>query len=48
MGEEVIDHSGLDYYDPTMTTPVPAPAPKPYKQNKQTDKAKKGFHVLKT
>ncbi|MFH1618570.1 MAG: inositol-3-phosphate synthase [bacterium] len=31
MGEEVLDHSGLDYYDPTMVTPVPAPAPKPYK-----------------
>jgi len=29
MGEEVIDHSGLDYYDAKKGTPVKAPAPKP-------------------
>ncbi|MBI5625283.1 MAG: inositol-3-phosphate synthase [Elusimicrobia bacterium] len=29
MGEEVIDHSGLDYYDPVRGTPKSAPAPKP-------------------
>jgi len=29
MGEEVLDHSGLDYYDTEMGTPSPAPAPKP-------------------
>jgi myo-inositol-1-phosphate synthase len=31
MGEEVIDHSGLDYYDPVRGTPkaVPAPLPAP-------------------
>jgi myo-inositol-1-phosphate synthase len=31
MGEEVLDHSGLDYYDPSMTAsaaPAPKPAPK--------------------
>jgi myo-inositol-1-phosphate synthase len=31
MGEEVLDHSGLDYYDPAMTAsaaPAPKPAPK--------------------
>jgi hypothetical protein len=28
MGEEVLDHSGLDYYDPSMTASA-APAPKP-------------------
>jgi len=31
MGEEVIDHSGLDYYDPKRGLASPAPAPKPYK-----------------
>ncbi|MFC1679999.1 inositol-3-phosphate synthase [Elusimicrobiota bacterium] len=30
MGEEVIDHSGLDYYDVDMGTPAPPPPPKPY------------------
>lgn len=34
MGEEVLDHSGLDYYDPRMVTPVPAPAPRPYRAKK--------------
>ncbi|MDE2039061.1 MAG: inositol-3-phosphate synthase [Elusimicrobia bacterium] len=29
MGEEVLDHSGLDYYDPERGTPTPAPAPRP-------------------
>ncbi|MFV1959842.1 MAG: inositol-3-phosphate synthase [Planctomycetota bacterium] len=29
MGEEVIDHSGLDYYDPERGTPVQAPPPRP-------------------
>jgi myo-inositol-1-phosphate synthase len=28
MGEEVLDHSGLDYYDPELGTPAPAPAPR--------------------
>lgn len=32
MREEVIDHSGLDYYDKKAGTPVSAPAPKPYKK----------------
>ncbi|MFA6092436.1 MAG: inositol-3-phosphate synthase [Elusimicrobiota bacterium] len=27
MGEEVLDHSGLDYYDPVRGTPTPAPPP---------------------
>ncbi|OIO06423.1 MAG: inositol-3-phosphate synthase [Elusimicrobia bacterium CG1_02_63_36] len=30
MGEEVIDHSGLDYYDPELGTAGAAEAPKPY------------------
>jgi myo-inositol-1-phosphate synthase len=29
MGEEVLDHAGLDYYDPVRGTPVPAPPPRP-------------------
>ncbi|MDP3542098.1 MAG: inositol-3-phosphate synthase [Elusimicrobiota bacterium] len=35
MGEEVLDHSGLDYYDPTKTAsaaPAPKPAPKKAKK----------------
>jgi myo-inositol-1-phosphate synthase len=28
MGEEVLDHSGLDYYDPQRGTPSPAQAPR--------------------
>ncbi|MBI4676339.1 MAG: inositol-3-phosphate synthase [Elusimicrobia bacterium] len=28
LGEEVIDHSGLDYYDPVRGTPKSAPAPR--------------------
>ncbi|MBI3297454.1 MAG: inositol-3-phosphate synthase [Elusimicrobia bacterium] len=35
MGEEVIDHSGLDYYEPEMGTSAPAPAPKPYLKEKK-------------
>jgi myo-inositol-1-phosphate synthase len=35
MDEEVIDHSGLDYYDRKKGTPTPAPAPKPYKRKKK-------------
>ncbi|MBI5630363.1 MAG: inositol-3-phosphate synthase [Elusimicrobia bacterium] len=34
MGEEVLDHSGLDYYDAKKGTPVAAPAPKPVKEKK--------------
>ncbi|MFA5160834.1 MAG: inositol-3-phosphate synthase [Elusimicrobiales bacterium] len=30
-GEEVIDHSGLDYYEPKKGLASPAPAPKPYR-----------------
>ncbi|MBI3288646.1 MAG: inositol-3-phosphate synthase, partial [Elusimicrobia bacterium] len=36
MGEEVLDHSGLDYYDPSMTSasaPAPKPAPKRAKKS---------------
>ena len=29
MGEEVIDHSGLDYYDPVRGATASAPAPRP-------------------
>ncbi|MBI4056575.1 MAG: inositol-3-phosphate synthase [Elusimicrobia bacterium] len=29
MGEEVLDYSGLDYYDPEKGTPSPAQAPRP-------------------
>jgi myo-inositol-1-phosphate synthase len=35
MGEEVLDHSGLDYYDPEMGTPQPAPAPRPKASKKK-------------
>jgi myo-inositol-1-phosphate synthase len=31
MGEEVIDHSGLDYYEPKRGLASPAPAPKAYR-----------------
>src|SRR5581483_2377980 len=31
MGQEVLDHSGLDYYDPARGTPTAAAAPKPAK-----------------
>lgn len=31
MGEEVLDHSGLDYYDRAMGKPIQAPLPKAYK-----------------
>jgi len=40
MGEEVIDHSGLDYYDPVRGLVSPAPAPRPFKEGKA--KAKSG------
>ncbi len=29
MGEEVLDHAGLDYYDPVRGTPVPSAPPRP-------------------
>ncbi|HUT85570.1 MAG TPA: inositol-3-phosphate synthase [Elusimicrobiales bacterium] len=35
MQEEVIDHSGLDYYDKDAGTPIVAPPPKPYKNRKK-------------
>lgn len=35
MHEEVIDHSGLDYYDRKAGTPIPAPPPRPYKKVKR-------------
>ncbi|MEK7657348.1 MAG: inositol-3-phosphate synthase [Elusimicrobiota bacterium] len=31
MGEEVLDHSGLDYYDPERGAPVPSAPPRPAK-----------------
>ncbi|MEK7743364.1 MAG: hypothetical protein AAB578_03165, partial [Elusimicrobiota bacterium] len=31
MGEEVLDHSGLDYYDPERGAPVPSAPPRPPK-----------------
>ena len=34
MGEEVLDHSGLDYYDPAKGLTAPAPAAKPLAQGK--------------
>src|SRR5581483_4940005 len=34
MGEEVIDHSGLDYYEPERGTPGVSPAPRPHKRKK--------------
>ena len=36
MGEEVLDHSGLDYYEPERGTPAPAPAPRPAKGRVRT------------
>ncbi|MFH2202505.1 MAG: inositol-3-phosphate synthase [Elusimicrobiota bacterium] len=36
MGEEVIDHSGLDYYDAEKGTPVAAPSPRPRKLSGNT------------
>jgi myo-inositol-1-phosphate synthase len=44
MGEEVLDHSGLDYYDAERGTPAPAnpPAPAP-KRAKAAPKAKKAL-----
>ncbi len=38
-GEEVIDHSGLDYYDAELGTPEGAEAPKPYVKEAQGDRA---------
>ncbi len=34
MGEEVLDHSGLDYYDPARGTPAPAQPPNPARGRK--------------
>ncbi|MBI5596972.1 MAG: inositol-3-phosphate synthase [Elusimicrobia bacterium] len=39
MGEEVIDHSGLDYYEPEYGSPAPAPAPKPYVRERKKSRA---------
>ncbi|TBR24547.1 inositol-3-phosphate synthase [bacterium] len=39
MGEEVIDHSGLDYYEPALGTPVAAPAPRPYVKERRKARA---------
>ncbi|MBI3548963.1 MAG: inositol-3-phosphate synthase [Elusimicrobia bacterium] len=41
MGEEVIDHSGLDYYEPTLGVPVQAPPPAPLKRAKTASPAAK-------
>ncbi|HAZ09342.1 MAG TPA: inositol-3-phosphate synthase [Elusimicrobia bacterium] len=38
MGEEVLDHSGLDYYDPTRGAASPAPVPKPAAKKKSLAK----------
>ncbi|MDE2489496.1 MAG: inositol-3-phosphate synthase, partial [Elusimicrobia bacterium] len=34
MGEEVLDHSGLDYYDVEKGSPAPAAAPRPVARKK--------------
>jgi myo-inositol-1-phosphate synthase len=39
MGEEVLDHSGLDYYDAEKGAVAPAPAPKPAAKKKALAKA---------
>ena len=39
MGEEVIDHSGLDYYDKDLGKRPPDVAPKPYR-DKEKDTAR--------
>jgi len=39
MGEEVLDHSGLDYYDPTKGAASPAGAPKPLSKKKSLAKS---------
>ena len=39
MGEEVIDHSGLDYYEPEYGSPAPAPAPKPYVKERRKSRS---------
>ncbi len=39
MGEEVLDHSGLDYYDAEKGTPVTAAAPKPAAKKKSLAKS---------
>lgn len=41
MNEEVIDHSGLDYYDTAKGTPIKADAPKPAAKAKKTAPRKK-------
>ena len=38
MGEEVIDHSGLDYYDPKKGLPAPAPAARPMSNGRSKGK----------
>ena len=40
MDEEVLDHSGLDYYDPEKGQPTPAPAPKPLPKSATKKKPK--------
>jgi myo-inositol-1-phosphate synthase len=40
MGEEVLDHSGLDYYDAERGTAAAAPAPKPAKLKKSLTAAR--------
>ncbi len=37
-GEEVLDHSGLDYYEGPKASPKVAPSPKPYKKRAKTCK----------
>src|SRR5208337_276667 len=39
MGEEVLDHSGLDYYDPDRGTAARAGAPKPAAKKRALTKA---------
>ncbi|HVE12503.1 MAG TPA: inositol-3-phosphate synthase [Elusimicrobiota bacterium] len=41
MGEEVLDHSGLDYYDPEKGTPVHAEPPRPTKRSNERKVASK-------
>ncbi len=41
MGEEVLDHSGLDYYDTKKGTALPAPSPKPARTKKALVKSRR-------